>query len=101
MPKITVINAETGEETTFRAGYGANLRQAAQYQDVEIYKGMNKYLNCRGLGACSKCLVEIEPLEKVNPHTVVEKIHKIQGSKKLGCRVQVFGDITVKSAIQD
>ena len=62
---------------------------------------MNKYLNCRGLGACAKCLVEIEPMENVDPHTFVEKIHKVQDSQKLGCRVKVYGDITVKSAIQD
>jgi len=101
MPKITVINSETGEETSFRAGYGANLRQAARYQDIEIYKGMNKYLNCRGLGACAKCLVEVEPMENVDAHTLVEKIHKVQSPQKLGCRVSVYGDITIRTAIQD
>lgn len=101
MPKIKVVNDETGETREFKAGYGANLRQAAAYKDVEIYKGMNKFINCRGLGACGKCLVEIEPMENVDPHTLVERLHKIGGNQKLGCRVKVYGDLTVKSAIQD
>ncbi len=101
MPKIRVVNDETGEEISFKAGLGANLRQASIFKDVEIYKGMNRYLNCHGLGACGKCLVEIEPMENVDPHTLVEKIHKIEPNQKLGCRVKVYGDITVKSAIQD
>ncbi len=52
MPKITVINTETNETKTFKAGFGANLRKAANYKDVEIYKGMAKMLNCRGMGIC-------------------------------------------------
>lgn len=52
MPKITIINAETNESKTIKVGYGANMRQAAAYQDVEIYKGMSKMLNCRGMGIC-------------------------------------------------
>ena len=101
MPKITVVNVETGEEKSFRAGFGANLRQAAIFQDVEIYKGMNRFLNCHGLGACGKCLVEIEPMLNVDSHTLVEKIHKVESNQKLGCRVKVYGDIFVKSAIKD
>ena len=101
MPKIIVLNNETGEEKAFKAGLGANLRQAAVFKDVEIYKGMNKYLNCHGLGACGKCLVEIEPISNVDKHTFIEKIHKIKPNQKLGCRVKVYGDIIVKSAIQD
>ena len=33
MPKIKVINTETDETYEFKAGYGANLRQAALYND--------------------------------------------------------------------
>jgi ferredoxin len=101
MPKVKFENTETGEIETIKIGYGANLRQAAQYRDVEVYKGMNRYLNCRGMGACGKCLVEIEPMENVDPHTFIEKLHKIKANQKLGCRVKVYGDISVKTALQD
>ncbi|MFQ5449680.1 MAG: 2Fe-2S iron-sulfur cluster-binding protein [Nitrospinaceae bacterium] len=101
MPKITVHNTETNETTTFKAGYGANLRQAAAYKDIEIYRGMNKYLNCRGMGVCGTCLIEVEPMENVDPQTFIEKLHKLGPNQKLGCRAKVYGDITVKSAVQE
>ena len=40
MPKIIVHNTETGETQEFKAGYGANLRQAANYkigEDASIF----------------------------------------------------------------
>ncbi len=101
MPKVTITNDETGESKTFRAGLGANLRQAALYADVEIYKGMNKMTNCRGMGFCGTCLIEVEPMENVRNHTFIEKLHKVAPNQKLGCRAKVYGDITVKAAIKD
>ena len=95
---IKNINNETID---LKAGYGANLRKAALYNDAEVYKGFNKFLNCRGHGLCGKCVVEIEPIENVNPRTFFENLHKLEDHQKLGCRVKVYGDITVKAAIQD
>ena len=101
MPKIKIINTETNEIIDLKAGYGANLRKAALYNEAEVYKGLNKFLNCRGHGLCGKCVVEIEPLENVNPRTFFENLHKLEPHQKLGCRVKVYGDITVKAAIKD
>ena len=101
MPKIKVINTETEEIIDLKAGYGANLRKAALYNDAEVYKGFNKFLNCRGHGLCGKCVVEVEPMENVNPRNFFENLHKLGDHQKLGCRVKVYGDITVKAAIQD
>ncbi|NIQ01197.1 MAG: ferredoxin, partial [Nitrospinaceae bacterium] len=81
MPKVTAINTETGETQTFKLGYGGNLRQAAIYHGVEVYKGINKYLNCRGMGMCGKCLVEIEPMENVDPQSLIEKLHQVQSNQ--------------------
>lgn len=101
MPKVTVQNAETGETQVFKVGFGANLRQAAQYKDVELYKGMHKFLNCRGMGLCGTCLVEVEPIENVDPRTLFEKLHKVDSNQRLSCRAKVYGDITIKTAIKD
>ncbi|MZH03168.1 MAG: 2Fe-2S iron-sulfur cluster binding domain-containing protein [Nitrospinae bacterium] len=101
MPKIKVINTETDETIELKAGYGANLRKAVLFNEGEVYKGLNKFLNCRGHGMCGKCVVEIEPLENVNPRGFFENIHKLEANQKLGCRVKVLGDITVKAAIVD
>jgi ferredoxin len=100
MPKITVTNTATNETKTFKAGYGANLRKAAVFNEVDLYKGMNKYLNCRGMGICGTCVIEIEPMENVDPQTFIEKIHKLEPNQKLGCRAKVYGDISIKAALK-
>jgi uncharacterized 2Fe-2S/4Fe-4S cluster protein (DUF4445 family) len=51
------------------------------------------------MGLCGKCVIEPVPLENVNPQTLFEKLHRIEPQQKLGCRMKVFGDITVKVAI--
>ena len=101
MPKITVHNNETGEVKVFKAGYGANLRQAALYNDVNLYKGMMTHLNCRGMGFCGTCLIEVDPPENVNPQTFIEKIHKLAPNQKLGCRAKVYGNITIQANLKD
>jgi len=105
MPKIVVHNTETGDVQEVRLGYGANLRQAILYTEAEIYKGINKFLNCRGMGLCAKCLVEIDNPENVNADTFFEstqrKLHKFPENQRMSCRVKVYGDIHVKTALAD
>ena len=101
MPKVSISNSETGVTTEFKVGYGANLRQAAQYKDVNLYRGIHKFLNCRGMGFCGTCLIEVKPVENVDPQTTFEKLHKLKPKQKLSCRTKVFGPITVKAALKD
>jgi ferredoxin len=101
MPKVTVHNVETGEVKTFKAGVGANLRQAAHYAGVELYKGMNKLMNCRGMGVCGTCLIEVEPKEHAGDPSFIEKLHRIQPNQKLGCRAKIWGDLVIKVALKD
>ena len=101
MPKITITNEETGESKDYNLGYGANLRKSALFQDVDLYKGLNTHLNCRGMRLCGKCVIEPTPLENVSGQTFFEKIHRLEPHQRLGCRTKVFGDIIVKAGIQD
>ena len=101
MPKITITNQATGESKDYKLGYGANLRKSALFQDVDLYKGLNTHLNCRGMGLCGKCVIEPTPLENVSEQTFFDKIHRLEPHQRLGCRTKVFGDITVKAGIQD
>ncbi len=101
MPKVTVEDSESGETRTFRIGYGGNLRQAALHHGVNLYKGMNEHLNCHGMGSCGTCLIEVEPLENVDGHSIIEKLHKISGNNKLGCRTKVYGDLKIKAKLVD
>lgn len=101
MPKITLQNTETGETKIIKVGYGANLRQAILYHEGQVYKGMNKFLNCRGLGVCAKCLVEVTPQESGGSRTIFETLHRIPESQRLSCRAKVVGDMVVKSSFKD
>lgn len=101
MPKITVEDTATGKTETIKIGYGGNLREAVQARGVNLYKGMNEHLNCRGMGSCGTCLIEVSPLENVDGHTIIEKLHKIEGNQKLSCRTKVYGDITIKTKLVD
>ncbi len=101
MPKITVEDTATGKTETLKIGYGGNLREAAQARGINLYKGMNEHLNCHGMGSCGTCLIEVEPLENVDGHTIIEKLHKIEGNQKLGCRTKVYGDIKIKAKLVD
>ena len=101
MPKVIIINEETGESKEYKLGYGANLRKSALFQDVDLYKGINSQLNCRGMGLCGKCVIEPTPLENVSEQTFFEKIHRLEPHQRLGCRAKIFGPVTVKAGIQD
>jgi len=101
MPKIIINNAETGANHEIKIGYGANLRQAIGYTEAQIYKGANRVLNCRGMGLCAKCIVEIEPAENANPRTFFENLQKIPDTQRMSCRVKVYGVLVVKPGIQD
>ena len=56
MPKITILN----EKKEIEVPQGANLRQALRGAGVEVYQGLDRYLNCRGLGACGTCRVLVK-----------------------------------------
>ena len=101
MPKVTITNEETGETKEYKLGYGANLRKSALFQDVDLYKGLNSQLNCRGMGLCGKCVIEPTPLENVSEQTLFEKIHRLEPHQRLGCRTKIFGHVTIKAGIQD
>ena len=101
MPKVTVHNSETGEVTSFKAGYGANLRKAAQFKDIDLYKGIWSQLNCRGMGSCGTCLIEVDNMENVSGHGLIEKFHKVGENQKLACRTKVYGDITIQANLKD
>ncbi|MBI4388953.1 MAG: 2Fe-2S iron-sulfur cluster binding domain-containing protein [Nitrospinae bacterium] len=101
MPKITLQNMETKETKTIQVGYGANLRKTVLFHEGEVYKGLNKFLNCRGMGMCGKCLVEVEPMENSGPRSIIEDLHKVPANQRLGCRAKVVGDLLVRTAIKD
>ena len=91
---------------------GEILRTAMLRRGVSPHNGRARLINCRGLGTCGTCAVEIEAAdntisEALEPNTrnTKEKIRlnfPPHGSSdqsqnlRLACQIQVFDDITVR-----
>lgn len=56
MPKVVIAN----EKREIEVPEGANLRAALRQEGLQVYKGIHKALNCRGLGLCGSCNVMVK-----------------------------------------
>jgi ferredoxin len=106
MPKVKFLK----EKIELDVPQGANLRSAAREAGIEVYKGIEKYLNCRGLGLCGTCKVLVKKgMENLSPRTLREKFnmnfHPLtmlaalghENEMRLACQVQVNGDCEVET----
>ena len=101
MPKVRFLrsNVEVEVET------GANLRQVAKRNGVQLYPGIHRFANCRGLAQCGSCRVLLENGTENNagPKTFLEKVRLAvaffnigQEEKfRLACQTKVMGDLEV------
>lgn len=83
------------------AADGANLREKAIQNGIDIYTFTGKLMNCGGYGQCGTCVVEIvEGIENLSPPTEFEtrKLKKKPDGYRLACQVVVIrGDVVVKT----
>jgi ferredoxin len=106
MPKVLFVN----EKKEVEVPAGANLRQAAMEAGIPVYKGLDRYLNCRGLGLCGTCRVLVtQGMENLSPKTRRERInfnlHPLgmfaaighEDQIRLSCQVHVHGDCRVQT----
>lgn len=103
MAVITLVN----EGKTIEVPEGTNLRKALLKNGVSPYVGKDKILNCRGFGLCGTCRVEIVDGKGVPAMTDREEAalvgfipfyaRKIPKDVRLSCRINLNGDITVKT----
>jgi ferredoxin len=93
MPKVTFKNWNK----TVECPPGTNLRKLALEQGIPLYNGIARVLNCRGLGLCGTCCVEVVPEEKVGPKQYMEvlRFFQVKGNFRLACQSDVRGDIEV------
>jgi ferredoxin len=79
---------------------GANLREKALENKIDIYTLKGKLTNCGGYGQCGTCVVEIvEGMENLSPKTDFEQkvLRKKPESFRLACQTLVNGSISVKT----
>ncbi|WP_315788739.1 2Fe-2S iron-sulfur cluster-binding protein [Fischerella sp. JS2] len=80
------------------AANGANLRQKALENGIDIYKLWGKMMNCGGYGQCGTCIVEIiEGQENLSPPTQIENrfLKKKPANYRLACQTVVNGPVSV------
>lgn len=96
MGNITFVN----ENKEVVAANGANLRERALQNGIDIYSFMGKMTNCGGYGQCGTCIVEIvEGMENLSPRTDFEnkKLRKKPENYRLACQSLVHGPVSVKT----
>jgi ferredoxin len=78
---------------------GANLRKVLLKNEISVYNDAASVINCRGIGTCGTCAVEIEG--EVSEMGWREKArlsvppHSPKSNLRLSCQVKVLGDIKV------
>ncbi len=106
MPKVTFVN----EKQEVEVPEGANLRREAMKAGVVLYPGVNRYLNCLGLGLCGTCRVLVKKgMENLNKKTLIERAnlaaHPLtmfaaighEDEMRLACQVRVNGDCAIET----
>ncbi|HBE57640.1 MAG TPA: iron ABC transporter substrate-binding protein [Cyanobacteria bacterium UBA11159] len=96
MANIKFVN----EDKEVVAANGANLREKALQNGIDLYTLMGKMMNCGGYGQCGTCIVEVvEGTENLSPKTDVEKrkLKKKPDTYRLACQTLVNGPICVKT----
>jgi ferredoxin len=82
------------------AADGANLREKALQNRINIYTLKGKLTNCGGYGQCGTCIVEIvEGMENLSPKTDFElrKLKRKPESYRLACQTLVNGPVKVNT----
>jgi ferredoxin len=96
MGNIAFVN----ENKEIIAADGANLREKALQNGIDLYTLRGKLMNCGGYGQCGTCIVEIiSGMENLSPKTDFEqrKLRKKPDNYRLACQTLVNGAVTVRS----
>jgi ferredoxin len=105
MPKIKIAN----EKKEIEVPAGVNLRQALREAGIQVYSGIDRYLNCRGLGMCGTCQVLVKQgMEHLSKKNMRERFNFTfhpkssfaiighEDEMRLSCQVMVEGDCEIE-----
>jgi len=103
MAKVTFVR----ERKTVECEQGKNLRELALENGIELYRGIHRFLNCRGHGLCGKCAVVVRNGgENLSPPTFMERVRVAlmpflpigrEGRLRLACQCSVLGDVEIET----
>ncbi|AKG22912.1 2Fe-2S iron-sulfur cluster-binding protein [Calothrix sp. 336/3] len=78
---------------------GVNLRKILLQNGIDLYNSGAKVINCRGIGSCGTCAVQIAgEVSQVNWRDQARRSlppHSPTKDLRLACQTQVLGDIRV------
>lgn len=78
---------------------GANLRQVLLQHGVDLYNGNAALINCRGIGTCGTCAVQIDgEVSEANWRDRARRSlppHHGDRPLRLACQTRVLGDVRV------
>jgi ferredoxin len=92
--KITVTLLD-GQQASFEAAPGTNLRQALLQQGISPYTYYTRRLNCGGRGLCATCGVWING-DVPAPQHWHDKAARRFGYPRLSCQVTIEQDLQVE-----
>ncbi len=87
----------TAQGKTITCHQGENLRRVLLKHNIDLYNGQAKIINCRGIGTCGTCALEIEgSVSEANWKDKARRSlppHSLQKNRRLACQTQVQGDL--------
>ena len=78
------------------------LRDVAVGEKVELYQGMNKLLNCGGIGNCGTCILAVDEGADLLSERTDAEARKLKGKPenwRLACQCLVGGDEAPEGAV--
>ncbi|HEY9734792.1 MAG TPA: 2Fe-2S iron-sulfur cluster-binding protein [Trichocoleus sp.] len=89
----------TAQGKTFVCPAGANLRSVLLQNGVALHNGQSRVINCRGLGTCGTCAVEVEgAVSEANWRDQARRSlppHSPERNLRLACQTQVLDSVRV------
>src|SRR5262245_43967045 len=104
MPKVKFIN----DSKEIEVPAGSNLRAEARKAGIQVYGGIDKFLNCRGLGLCGTCRVlvkkgmeNLSSKGRMERFTLGKSLAAIghEDEIRLSCQCAVNGDCEVQTRV--
>lgn len=89
----------TAQGQTFECPQGSNLRHVLLRHGVDLYNGNARVINCRGIGSCGTCAVQVEgAVSAPNWRDRTRRSlppHVPERDVRLACQTRVMGDLRV------